>query len=116
MMARRYQVVRHHTQLRGAFDPVRALGPEAPAWRLFKPAAGVVGRLIVERAAIDRHVRELSRLTEDLALLDREIAQDAMDDAEVNRLMKITGVNVAVAAGTWRRSATSADSTARRRW
>ncbi len=38
-----------------------------------------------ERAAIDRHVRELDRLAEDLALLDREIAQDAVDDLAVNR-------------------------------
>src|SRR5262249_41053183 len=49
-----------------------------------------------ERAAIDRHVRELDRLAEDLALLDREIAQDAIDDPAVNRLMTITGVNLAV--------------------
>src|SRR6185312_4696518 len=46
-----------------------------------------------------RHVRELDRLAEDLALLDREIAQDAMDDPAINRLMTITGVNLAVAAG-----------------
>ncbi|MGY4183077.1 hypothetical protein ACVIHH_008368 [Bradyrhizobium sp. USDA 4518] len=52
-----------------------------------------------ERAAIDRHVRELDRLAEDLALLDREIAQDAIEDSAVNRLMTITGVNLAVAAG-----------------
>ncbi|MDA9520162.1 transposase, partial [Bradyrhizobium sp. CCBAU 11434] len=52
-----------------------------------------------EHAAIDRHVRELDRLAEDLALLDREIAQDAIDDLAVNRLMTITGVNLAVAAG-----------------
>ena len=53
-----------------------------------------------ERAAIDRHVRELDRLAEDLALLDRETAQDAIDDPSINnRLMTITGVNLAVAAG-----------------
>jgi len=51
-----------------------------------------------ERAAIDRHVRELDRLAEDLALLDREIAQDAIDDPAVNRLMTISGVNLAVGA------------------
>lgn len=52
-----------------------------------------------ERATIDRHVRELDRLAEDLALLEREIAQDAIEDSAVNRLMTITGVNLAVAAG-----------------
>src|SRR4029077_2065506 len=35
---------------------------------------------------------------EDLALFDREIAQDAIDDPAVNRLMTITGVNLTVAA------------------
>ncbi|WP_245475160.1 MULTISPECIES: transposase [unclassified Bradyrhizobium] len=33
------------------------------------------------------------------ALLDRDIAQDAIEDSAVNRLMTITGVNLAVAAG-----------------
>ncbi|WP_246786751.1 transposase, partial [Bradyrhizobium sp. USDA 3458] len=51
------------------------------------------------RAAIDRHVREPDRLAEDLALLDRQIARDAIEDSAVNRLMTITGVNLAVAAG-----------------
>ena len=64
------------------------------------PRPGVVGHsTVAERAAIDRHVRELDRLAEDLALLDREIAQDAIHDSAVNRLMTITGVNLAVAAG-----------------
>ncbi|MFK4380946.1 hypothetical protein ABIA40_000354 [Bradyrhizobium sp. USDA 223] len=35
----------------------------------------------------------------DPALLDREIAQDAIENSAVNRLMTITGVNLAVAAG-----------------
>lgn len=43
-----------------------------------------------ERAAIDRPVRGLDRLAEDLALLDREMAQDVIDDSAVNRLMTIT--------------------------
>ncbi|MGY3412928.1 hypothetical protein ACVWZV_009094 [Bradyrhizobium sp. GM5.1] len=69
-----------------------------------------------ECAAIDRHVRELDRFTEDLALLDCEIAQDAMDDPAVNRLITITGVNLRSPPGSWRRSATSAGSTARTSW
>ena len=32
-------------------------------------------------------------------MLDRQIAQDAVDDPAVNRLMTITGVNLTVAAG-----------------
>ena len=52
-----------------------------------------------ERSAIDRHVRELDRLAEDLDILDREIAHDALDDQATKRLMTITGVNLTVAAG-----------------
>ncbi|MFB6453327.1 hypothetical protein [Bradyrhizobium tunisiense] len=52
-----------------------------------------------ERAAVDWHVRELDRLAEDLALLDQDIAQDAIEGSAVNRSMTITGVNLAVAAG-----------------
>lgn len=52
-----------------------------------------------ERAAIERHVRELDRLAEDLAILDREIAESTMDDPAIRRLLTITGVNLTVAAG-----------------
>lgn len=52
-----------------------------------------------ERAAVDRHVRELDRLAEDLTILAREIAQTAIDDPEVRRLITITGVNLTVATG-----------------
>jgi hypothetical protein len=52
-----------------------------------------------ERAAIQRHIRELDRLGDDLHVLDREIAESALDDAAIKRLLTITGVNLAVAAG-----------------
>ena len=42
---------------------------------------------------------ELDRLAEDLAVLDREIAQVAIDDPAVRRLITITGVNLTVATG-----------------
>ena len=51
-----------------------------------------------EREAIDRHLRELDRLGGDLAILDREIAEAALDDGAVKRLMTITGVKLTVAA------------------
>jgi transposase len=47
-----------------------------------------------ERAAIDRHLRELDRLAEDVELLDREIAEEVIEDPSVKRLLTITGVNV----------------------
>ena len=52
-----------------------------------------------EREAIGRHVRELDRLAEDLAVLDREIANGALEDGAVRRLITITGVNLTVATG-----------------
>ena len=52
-----------------------------------------------EHAAIERHIRELDRLAENIDLLDREIAESVPDDAAIKRLMTITGVNLTVAAG-----------------
>ena len=54
---------------------------------------------MTRRGAIERHLRELDRLGDDLAVLDRDIAQAAVDDPAVKRLLTITGVNLIVAAG-----------------
>lgn len=105
LVARRYQIVRHRTRLKNEVHSIlhAHLIPKCPHADLFnaRGRAWLAAQSLPddERAAIDRHVRELDRLAEDLALLDREIAQDAIDDPAVNRLMTITGVNLAVAAG-----------------
>lgn len=52
-----------------------------------------------ERQAIERRVRELDRLGEDLIALDGKIAQGALEDPAVKRLLTITGVNLTVAVG-----------------
>jgi transposase len=39
-------------------------------------------------------LRELDRLAEDVELLDREIAEEVIEDPSVKRLLTITGVNV----------------------
>jgi hypothetical protein len=52
-----------------------------------------------ERAATLRHLRELDRLGEDLAALDRDIGVAVVDDPAVRRLLTIAGVNITVAAG-----------------
>jgi hypothetical protein len=44
-------------------------------------------------------LRELDRLAEDVELLDREIAEEVIEDPSVKRLLTITGVNIIVAAG-----------------
>jgi Transposase IS116/IS110/IS902 family len=49
--------------------------------------------------SVARHLRELDRLGDDLDVLDRDIAQAAINDPAVKRLLTITGVNLIVAAG-----------------
>lgn len=105
LVARRNQVVRHRTRIKNEVHAIlhAHLIPPCPHADLF----GRLGRVWLSRqaipddeaAAIERHLRELDRLGEDLAALDREIAQAAVDDPAVKRLLTITGVNLIVAAG-----------------
>lgn len=105
LVARRYQVVRHRTRIKNEVHSIlhAHLIPSCPhadllngagrAWLVRQPVP------VDEREAIERHVRELDRLADDLNALDKEIAASALDDASIARLMTITGVNLAVAAG-----------------
>lgn len=105
LVARRCQIVRHRTRLKNEVHSILSahLIPKCPhadlpnqrgrAWLARQPMPDD------ERVAIERHVRELDRLGEDLAELDHEIALSVMDDASVRRLMTITGVNLTVASG-----------------
>jgi transposase len=105
LVARRYQVVRHRTRIKNEVHSIlyAHLIPRCPHADLF----GRLGRAWLarqplpddERAAIQRHLRELDRLGDDLSVLDQEIAESALDDAAIKRLMTITGVNLTVAAG-----------------
>src|SRR5215211_3113853 len=92
LVARRNQVVRHRTRIKNEVHSIlhAHLIPRCPHADLFSG----VGRAWLlrqpvpedERGAIERHIRELDRLTEDLAIIDREIATDALDDAAIARL------------------------------
>ena len=105
LVARRNQVVRHRTQIKNEVHSIlhAHLVPRCPHADLF----GHLGRAWLARqtfpadeiAAIDRHIRELDRLAEDLELLDREVAQSSLEDPSIKRLLTITGINVTVAAG-----------------
>ncbi len=105
LTARRFQVVRHRTRIKNEVHSIlhAHLIPRCPHADLFSG----VGRAWLlrqpipedELMAIERHVRELDRLGEDLAIIDREIATDALDDPAVARLLTITGINLTVAAG-----------------
>lgn len=105
LTARRYQIVRHRTGIKNEVHAIlhAHLIPKCPHADLFngRGRAWLTRQALPddERDAIDRHIRELDRLGEDLAVLDREIAQGAIDDPEIRRLMTITGVNLTVAAG-----------------
>jgi transposase len=105
LVARRYQVVRHRTRVKNEVHAILAahLVPKCPHADLFSQRGRAwLARQVVpndERAAIERNIRDLDRLTEDQTELDREIALSVMDDASVRRLMTITGVNLTVAAG-----------------
>lgn len=105
LVARRYQVVRHRTRIKNEVHAIlhAHLIPKCPHADLFN----VRGRAWLahqpvpddERFAIERHLRELDRLADDLAMLDRKIAGTTLDDPAIRRLLTITGVNLAVAAG-----------------
>ena len=105
LAARRYQVVRHRTRIKNEVHAIlhAHLIPKCPHADLFNTRGrDWLTRQPVpadERAAIARHIRELDRLGEDLAALDRDIAQDALEDEPIRRLLTITGVNLTVAAG-----------------
>jgi len=85
LVARRYQVVRHRTRLKNEVHAIlhSHLIPKCPHSDLFNGRGRAwLSRQPVpddERAAIERHIRELDRLAEDLDLLDREIAEGALD-------------------------------------
>lgn len=105
LVARRYQIVRHRIRVKNEVHSILAahFGTKCAHAGLFNQRGGAwLARQVVpddERAAIERNIRELDRLTEDQAGLDREIALSVMQDASVRRLMTITGVNLTVAVG-----------------
>lgn len=105
LVARRYQVVRHRTRIKNEVHSIlhAHLIPKCPHADLFNGR----GREWLKRQplpddeqiAVQRHVRELDRLGEDLAVLDRQIADGSMDDPAARRLLTITGVDLTVATG-----------------
>lgn len=105
LVARRHQIVRHRTRIKNEVHAVlhAHLIPKCPHADLFnrRGRARLTAQPLPddEQAAIERHIRELDRLGEDLAVLDREIAQGAMDDPDVRHLLTITGVNLVAATG-----------------
>ena len=104
LTARRDQIVRHRTRIKNEVHAIlhAHLIPKCPHADLFnqRGRAWLSRRELPEDEcqAIGRHLRELDRLGEDLAVLDREIAEGALDDSAVKQLLTITGVNLTAAA------------------
>jgi transposase len=104
-VARRAQVVRQRTRLKNEIHSVLAahLIPRCTATDLF----GKRGRAWLaeqplpmdERLAVEQRLRELDRLGEDLEVIERALGLAVLDDAQLRRLLTITGVNAAVAIG-----------------
>ena len=68
-------------------------GPRGRAWLLAQPLQAD------ESDALARHLREYDRLTEDLRVVERELARDALANSNVKRLMTIPGIDMVVAVG-----------------
>jgi transposase len=105
LVARRNQVVRHRTRVKNEIHAILAahLVPPCPHAELFNgPGRAWLAKQVLpddERDAIERHLRELDRLGEDLKVFDRDIGVAVVDDPAVRRLLTIAGMNVTVAAG-----------------
>ena len=105
LVARRYQIVRHRTRIKNEVHAIlhAHLIPLCPHADLFnRRGRDWLKRQPLpddERLAIEQHVRELDRLGEDLELLERQVAEGALNDQAIKRLITITGVNLTVAAG-----------------
>jgi transposase len=104
-VTRRIQIVRQRVRLKTITQSIlhAHLLPQCPHADLF----GNKGRAWLktqhlppdERDAVERHVREYDRVGEDLRVVERELARDALADTNIKRLMTIPGVDMVVAIG-----------------
>lgn len=104
LISRRRQLVKQRTATKNAISAVlmRNLKARPPCSDLF----GCAGRRwlaelelpVDERQTVDASLRQLDFLGEELALVDRAIAEQALASPEIRRLMTIPGVDVTTAA------------------
>ena len=104
-VTRRTQIVRQRARLKTIVQSIlhAHLVPPCPHADLFGPRgrAWLLAQALPpdERDAVDRHLREYDRLSEDLRVVERGLARDALADLNVKRLMTIPGIDMVVAVG-----------------
>jgi transposase len=104
-VTRRNQIVQQRVRLKTTTQSIlhAHLVPQCPHADLF----GIRGRAwlagqqlpVDEQEAIKRHLREYDRLSDDLAVIERELAQAALASDDIKRLMTIPGIDMVVALG-----------------
>lgn len=104
-VTRRTQIVRQRTRLKTMVQSILhshlvppcphadLFGPRGRTWLLAQPLPGD------ESDAVARHLREYDRLSEDVKVVERELAREARANANVTRLMTIPGIDLVVAVG-----------------
>jgi len=102
-VARRAQIVRQRTRLKNEIHSVLAthliprctatdpFGKRGRAWLAEQPLP------LDERTGVEQRLRELDRLGEDLAVIERALGSAVLEDESIKRLLTITGINATVA-------------------
>src|SRR5499427_2355624 len=102
-VTRRNQIVRQRSRLKNIIQSILhshlipscphqdLCGPKGRAWLSEQVLPGD------ERLAVERHLREFDRLTDDLKVIERDLAQSALADDRVARLMTVPGIHMVVA-------------------
>jgi transposase len=104
-VTRRNQIVRQRSRLKIIVQSIlhAHLVPPCPHTDLFgcRGRAWLAAQALPpdEQDAVARHLREYDRLGEDLRVVERELARDALADPDAKRLMTIPGINMVVAVG-----------------
>jgi transposase len=104
-VTRRNQIVRQRARLKTIIQSIlhAHLVPPCPHADLLGPKGRtwLLGQALPpdEQDAVARHLREHERLSEDLRVVEREIAHEALADADTKRLMTVPGIDMVVATG-----------------
>jgi transposase len=102
-VSRRQQIVKQRSRLKNIIQSIlhAHLIPPCPATDLCgtKGRAWLSGQRLPEdeRLAINRHLREFDRLGDDLKVIERNLAQSALEDGRAKRIMTIPGIDMIVA-------------------